>query len=122
MSKKQFAIWEVNGIEYKLKLKTATVSQLEEKLGRSLMAVFNTDGMPPLSIMLTIAHGAMKDWNSNIKRSDVDDLFDQYLDEGGSQLEFFTKTFMDIYKVSGFFTAKQIQEMENNLEKVQEAL
>ena len=78
--------------------------------------------MPPLSIMLTIAHGAMKDWNSNIKRSDVDDLFDQYLDEGGSQLEFFTKTFMDIYKVSGFFTAKQIQEMENNLEKVQEAL
>ena len=46
MSKKPFAIWEVNGIEYKLKLKTATVSQLEEKLGRSLMAVFNTDGMP----------------------------------------------------------------------------
>ncbi len=120
--KKPFAIWEVNGTEYKLKLKTATVGQLEEKLGRSLIAVFGTDGMPPLSVMLTIVHGAMKDWNSNIKRSDVDDLFDQYLDEGGSQLEFFATIFMDIYKVSGFFTMKQIQDMETNQEKIQEAL
>lgn len=120
--KKPFAIWEVSGIEYKLKLKTATVTQLEEKLGRSLMAIFNTDGVPPLSVMLTITHGAMKDWNSNIKRSDVDDLFDQYLDEGGSQLEFFATTFMEIYKVSGFFTASQIQAMESNQEKIQEVL
>lgn len=122
MSKKPFAIWEVNGTEYKLKLKTATVGQLEEKLGHSLIAVFGTNGMPPLSVMLTIVHGAMKDWNSNIKRSDVDDLFDQYLDEGGSQLEFFATIFMDIYKVSGFFTTKQIQDMETNQEKIQEAL
>lgn len=122
MSKKPYAIWEVNETEYKLKLKTATIAQLEEKLGRSLVAVFGTDGMPPLSIMLTIVHGAMKDWNSNLKRKDVDDLFDQYLDEGGSQLEFYATTFMDIYKVSGFFTTKQIQEMEMNQEEIQEAL
>lgn len=122
MARKPFAIWEINGIEYKLKLKTSTVAQLEEKLGRSLMAVFNADGIPPLSVMLTITHGAMKDWNSNIKRSDVDDLFDQYLDEGGSQLGFFATTFMDIYKVSGFFTTSQIQAMENNQEEIQEVL
>lgn len=122
MSKKPYAIWEVNGTEYRLKLKTATITQLEEKLGRSLVAVFGTDGMPPLSVMLTIVHGAMKDWNSNIKRKDVDDLFDQYLDEGGSQLEFYATTFMDVYKVSGFFTTNQIQEMEMNQEKIQEAL
>ena len=122
MARKPFAIWEINGIEYKLKLKTSTVAQLEEKLGRSLMDVFNADGIPPLSVMLTITHGAMKDWNSNIKRSDVDDLFDQYLDEGGSQLGFFATTFMDIYKVSGFFTTSQIQAMENNQEEIQEVL
>ena len=122
MTRKPFAIWEVNGIEYKLKLKTATVGQLEEKLGRSLIAVFGTDGMPPLSVMLTIVHGAMKDWNANVKRSDVDELFDRYLEEGGSQLEFFATIFMDIYKVSGFFTTKQIQDMETNQEKIQEAL
>lgn len=122
MSKKPYAIWEVNETEYKLKLKTATVAQLEEKLGRSLADVICTDGMPPLSIMLTIVHGAMKDWNANLKRKDVDDLFDQYVEEGGSQLEFFATTFMEIYKVSGFFTTKQIQEMEMNQEKIQEAL
>lgn len=120
--KKPFAIWEVDGIEYKLKLKTATVMSLEEKLGRSLIDIFCADGMPPLSAMLMILHGAMKDWNSNIKRSDVNELFDKYLDEGGSQLEFFSTTFMDIYKVSGFFTAKQVQEMENQLENAQEML
>lgn len=120
--KKPFAIWEVDGVEYKLKMKTSTVVQLEEKLGRSLIDIFSTNGMPPLSIMLTILHGAMKDWNSNIKRSDVDDLFDKYLDEGGSQLEFFAKTFMDIYKVSGFFTTKQVQDMESNMKEAQEHL
>ena len=122
MTRKPFAIWEVNGTEYKLKLKTATVGQLEEKLGRSLIAVFGTDGMPPLNVMLTIVHGAMKDWNANIKRSDVDELFDRYLEEGGSQLEFFATIFMDIYKVSGFFTTKQIPDMETNQEKIQEVL
>ncbi|MDU4889773.1 MAG: DUF6096 family protein [Clostridium sp.] len=120
---KQFAIWEVGEEEYKLKLKTSAVCSLEEKLNMSLMDVIGTvRTMPSLSIMLTITHAAMKDWNAGIKRSDVDNIFDKYIEGGGSQLEFFTKVFMDIYKVSGFFSQTAAQKMEEQQEKAQEML
>lgn len=120
---KQFAIWEVDGEEYKLKLKTSTICSLEEKLNISLMDVLGTvNTMPPLSIMLTITHGAMKEWNNGIKRADVDILFDKYVEEGGSQLDFFANVFMDIYKVSGFFTQAAAEKMEAQQEKAKELL
>ena len=122
MARKQFAIWEVDGEEYKLKLKTSTLCDLEEKLGTSLMNVLGNGNMPALKIMLTIIHYAMKDYNSNIKFKDVQNLFDKYVDEGGSQLEFFTKVIMDIYKVSGFFTESQTEMMEEKQEEMKEIL
>ncbi|WP_404989282.1 DUF6096 family protein [Clostridium culturomicium] len=120
---KQFAIWKVGEEEYKLKLATSTIGELEDKLRRGLMDVIaGANTIPPLSIMLTITHGAMKKWNAGIRRSDVDDIFDMYIKEGGSQLEFFTKVFMEIYKVSGFFTKAATEEMDAQQEKVQELL
>jgi hypothetical protein len=123
MARKQFEIWEVDGVEYKLKLKTSTICKLEEKLKTSLMDVLGMSRtMPPLSTMLIITHGAMKDWNSNLKLDDVRDLFDKYCDEGGSQLDFFSKIFMGIYQVSGFFTEAQGEQMEKQMEAAQEAM
>lgn len=123
MARKQFEIWEVDGQEYKLKLKTSTICKLEEKLNMSLMDVLGlARTTPPISTMLLITHGAIKDWNSNVKLDDVKDLFDKYIDEGGSQLEFFSKTFMGIYQVSGFFTESQGQEMEKKMEEAKENL
>lgn len=122
MARKQFAIWEVDGEEYKLKLKTSTLCDLEEKLGTSLMTVLGNGNMPALKIMLTITHYSMKDYNSNIKFKDVQNLFDKYLDEGGNQLEFFSNVVMDIYKVSGFFTEAQTEMMEEKQERAQEIM
>ena len=112
MARKQFGIWQVGEEEYKLKLNTSAVCALEEKLGTSLINVMSEGGMPSLNVMLTITHAAMKDYNANIKRKDVDYIFDKYIELGGSQLDFFGKIFMDIYKVSGFFTEQQSDMME----------
>lgn len=122
MARKQFAIWQVGDEEFKLKLKTSTLCDLEQKLGTSLMNVLDNGNMPALKIMLTITHYAMKDYNANIKFKDVQDIFDKYVDEGGSQLEFFTKVIMDIYKVSGFFTESQTEMMEEKQEEMKEML
>lgn len=122
MARKQFAIWQVGDEEFKLKLKTSTLCDLEEKLGTSLMNVLGNGNMPALKIMLTITHYAIKDYNANIKFKDVQDLFDKYLDGGGSQLEFFTKVLMDVYKVSGFFTEAQAEMVEEKQEKAEEML
>ena len=72
--------------------------------------------------MLTIAHYALKDYNANLKYKDVQDMFDKYVDEGGSQLEFFSDVIMDVYKVSGFFTEAQTEMMEEKQQEVQEKM
>lgn len=117
----QFATWKINDDEeYKLKLKTSAVCEVEKELGTSLLNAINSDGMPSLNVMLTIAHAAMKDWNANIKKKDIFDIFDRYIEAGGSQLEFFSIVIMDIYKVSGFFTEAQAEEMDKAQEKMVE--
>ncbi len=120
MARKQFATLEVDGVEYKLKLKTSRVCKIEEKLGTSLINVLGTGGVPSLNVMLTILHGAMIDFNANVKRTDVDDIFDKYLEEGGSQMDFFSNVIMDIYTVSGFFTEAQEVQMEEKQEEMKD--
>lgn len=122
MARKQFAIWEVAGEEYKLKLKTATLCSLEEKLGTNLMNVISDGGMPSLTVVLNIVHYAMKDYNSNIKYKDVQNLFDKYIEEGGSQAKFFTSVVLDIFKVSGFFSEAQAEKMEEKQLQAEELL
>lgn len=123
MARKQFAIWQIGEEEYKLKLKASAICELEEKLKIGLMDVLGSSRtMPALSLMLTITHAAMKDWNNGLKRKDIDDLFDKYIENGGSQLEFFSSVFMSIYTVSGFFTEAQAETMEENQEKIKEMI
>lgn len=116
--RKAFAYWEVGGQTYKMKLTTPNICRLEEKYKTSLLNVlFNTNGVPPLSIMLTITQAAMLPYHHNIKYADVQALFDKYCEEGGTQMTFMTDIFMEIYKVSGFFTEEQAEEMDMRLEE-----
>ncbi len=123
MARKVFAIWKVGEEEYKLKLTTSSITEVEEKLKVGLMDVLgNARTLPPLKIMLTITHSAMKQFNNSIKEKEVYNIFDKYVEEGGSQLDFFTNVFMEIYKVSGFFTEAQTEQLEEGQEKAQELL
>jgi len=115
-----FAVWTVDGTEYRLKLTTAVICQLEDKFKRNLLNLL--DGVPPLAVMLTITQGAMKNWNHGVKYADVQNLFDKYCEEGGTQLSFMTDVLMEIYKVSGFFSEDQQTEMDRKLEEVKEVL
>ena len=112
-ARKPFQIWEVNEVQYKLKLKTSSIIQLEEKYKTSLINLIQVgENLPPLNIMLDITHSAMKDWNNGIKLKDVYELFDTYCDEGGSQLDFYQNIYIGIFTVSGFFTTSIAKEME----------
>lgn len=116
-----FAYWKINGREYKLKLTTAVICQLEEKFKRNLLELlFSGGGLPPLGIMLTIVQGAMKTWEHGVKYTDVQNLFDAYCENGGTQLTFLTDVIMPVYSVSGFFSETQQEEMSQKLEEVKE--
>lgn len=116
-----FAYWEIGGEEYKLKLTTATVCQLEDRFKCNLMNILS-NGIPPLNIMLSITQCAMKTWRHGIKYEHVQAMFDKYLEEGGTQLSFMTDIIMPIYSVSGFFSEDQQTAMDQKLEEVKEVM
>lgn len=118
--KKKFATWTVGGEEYKLKLPTAAIVSLEEQYGGNLLKLVT--GLPKLKDMIKITHQAMKPYKSEIKESEVYELFDRYIDEGGSQTDFTTDVFFKIYKVSGFFSQRQEEAIDVNQQKQAEMI
>jgi len=120
--RKLFAYWSVGGEEYKLKLSTAGICRLESQWNRSLIDIVSSGSMPPLPAMLTITQEAMKQWHHGIGYSDVQKMYDTYLDEGGSQLKFFSDVIMPVMSVSGFFTKSQSKEMDAKLEEMKDEL
>lgn len=99
---KNFVIWEVDGVEYKLKLKTSRVAQLEKSLGTNLINIFMNGNMPTLTDMLTIVHGAIVDWNNSITRNDINDIYDKYLEEEGDITKLIADVLIPTLQVSGF--------------------
>ena len=122
--RKPFALWEVGGQSYKLKLKTSAIVELESKYKTNLMNIMGSGqgGMPALSVMLDVAHAAMKDWNHGITKNGVMDIFNRYIEEGGSQLSFYMTVYMEIFTVSGFFSVNLSNQMVEALQEAQETM
>ena len=119
--KKPFEIWTVKGVEYKLKLSTSAIIELESKLNSNLLNILN-DGIPSLQIMAMLIHGALKKYNHGISLSDVNDILDDYFDEGGSQLDLLQNVVIPIFNVSGFFTPQMVEAMEHKMKEANEKL
>lgn len=121
--RKPFAYWEVNGQTYKMKLTTPNICRLEDKYKTNLLnLVFNAGNVPPLSIMLTITQAAMVPYHHKVSYADVQNLFDKYLEEGGTQATFVTDVFMEIYKVSGFFTEDQTEDLDQKMKDAKDLI
>lgn len=123
--RKPYAVWNVGGRGYKLKLTTQSIINLEDKLGMNLLNVISStdDGsIPALKVMLLITHQAMQKYEHGIKEMDVIELFDKYQDEGGTQMTFMTDVFFPIYQVSGFFSQAQTESMDKRLENAKEMM
>lgn len=110
-----FHYWTVGGREYRLKLKAATINKLENKYRQNLMNMI--DEIPPLSVMLTIIQAAMEPWEHGLSYPKVQNLYDSWTEEGGNQMDLFTKVIIPTMAVSGFFTPEQadliVEEIQN---------
>lgn len=114
--RRPFCVWNVGGKEYRLKLTTAMICQLENKYKKNLLNCINE--MPPLSTMLTIVQGAMQKYHHGISYSKVQDIYDEYTDEGGNQTDFFTDVVIEVLTVSGFFTDSQTEDVSSKMESL----
>ena len=118
---KPYVIWKVNeDKEFKCKLTSAAVAEIESRYKCNLLQF--VDGTPSLTIMLDVTHKAMKKFNHGIKEKDMYDLFDEYVDNGGSQVTFMTEVFIPIYKVSGFFPKTVVENMDEKLSEATEKM
>jgi hypothetical protein len=87
--------------DYKLRLNTRNVIALEKQLGCNPLAIFgNGDTMPTVTTMVTILHASLQQYNHGITMNDAYDIFDSWLAEGHSTVEF-VSIILDIYKESG---------------------
>lgn len=118
-----FAIWEVGGETYRLKLQTAGVKELEAKYKGSIMELMSFKGMmPPLTVMLDVAHTAMKPWTHKVSAKDMESLYDKYEQEGGDLLSFFTNVYLEVFLVSGFLSKSVAAEMSESLAEMRKEL
>lgn len=113
--RKAFHIWTVDGVDYKMKLKASVISALEDKFGGVNLMLIVSD-LPSLKNMLQIAQAAIAPWHHGVKYADVERLFDKYVEEGGSQMDFYKDHIMGCMNVSGFFTENQSDAMQKALE------
>ena len=115
--RKAFFYWEVNGTSHKLKLQTSMISKLENKYRRNLLNIISDDGIPPLSVMLTILQGALTPWEHGTTYESVEKLYDTWVEkDGGSQSELLSKVVVPTMAVSGFFTPNQADSIMKSLE------
>ena len=118
--RRPFHYWEVRDTTYKLKLTTAAIERLENKYRTNLVNLVGNDGIPPLSVMLTITQQAIVTWHHGVTYQDVKKLYDSWTEAGGNQMDFFTKIIMPTMAVSGFFTEKQAESMMESLQDMDE--
>lgn len=119
--KKPFEIWTVKDVEYKLKLSTEAIIELEKKLNCNLLKILD-GGLPSLQIMAMLIHSALKKYNHGISLSNVNDILDDYFDEGGSQIDLFQNVIIPIFNVSGFFTPTMVEAMEYKMKEADEQM
>lgn len=115
--RKPFCYWTVGSRDYRLKLKAQNIERLENKYKCNIMNLVND--LPPLSVMLTIIQAAMQPWEHGVKYSDIVNLYDKYVEEGGSQVNLYKDVIIQTLAVSGFFTQKMAEEL---LEATEEEL
>lgn len=120
--RRPFHIWTVNGEDHKLKLRTDMIAKLENKYKTNVLNIVSTDGLPPLSVMLTIIQAAISPWEHGISYDKIKTMYDNWCEEGGNQIELLSKVLMPTMVVSGFFTEQQGEAIMKDLQTEDELL
>lgn len=93
--------FEVGNESYKLRLSTRNIVLLEKQLGCNPLSIFgNGETVPTITVMVAVLHASLQQYNHGITMNDAYDIFDKYLDEGHSSIDFIP-VILDIYKASG---------------------
>lgn len=90
--------------DYKLRLNTRAVIALEKIIGCNPLSIFigpnGGERVPEITEMVAILHASLQAYEHGITLNDTYDIFDAYLDDGHTPLDF-VAVIMEVYKVAG---------------------
>jgi hypothetical protein len=99
--------------EYKLRLNTRQTIALEKLLGCNPLGIFKDDGtLPTVEQMVCVLYASLQQLNHGITKEKAMDIFDAYLDDGHTAIEFFA-VIVEIYKASGLIPADTKEQGKN---------
>ena len=101
--------------EYKLRLNTRNVVELEKKLGCNPIMIFGLEGdqIPTVSTMVVILHASLQTYHHGVTLNDAYDIFDAYIEDEHTSVDFI-KVIMEIYKASGIVPKETETDNEKN--------
>lgn len=96
-----YADFTAGGKDYKLRLTTRSIVQLEKQIGCNPLAIFG-DGstMPQITTLVAVLNASLQALHHGITLNDSYDIFDAYLEDGHTLTDFIS-VLVDLYKVSG---------------------
>lgn len=96
-----YTTFTVGNKDYKLRLNTRNIINLEKQLGCNPLAIFGDgDTLPSITTMVQVLYASLQQLNHGISLNDAYDLFDEWLDEGNVATDFLA-IMVEIYKASG---------------------
>lgn len=99
----------VGNKEYKLRLNTRNIVELEKKIGCNPLGIFGKgDTIPTITTMVTVLHFSLQQYNHGISFNDAYDIFDSYLEDGNSATDFIN-VIVEIYKASGIINESLVE-------------
>lgn len=106
--------FEVGNESYKLRLNTRSIVLLEKQLGCNPLSIFgNGETVPTITVMVSVLHAALQQYNHGINLNDAYDIFDKYLEEGHSSIDFLP-VILDVYRASGIIPKDNNNKTEKN--------
>lgn len=99
--------------DYKLRLNTRETVTLEKQLGCNPLMIFGDgEDIPTVTAMVSILYASLKQLNHGISLNDTYDIFDAYLADGHTAVDFIN-VILEVYKASGIIRDEGIEAEKN---------
>lgn len=110
----RYTEFKVGDKEYKLRLSTNEIVNIEKKIGSNVLKIFmDKDNIPTMEQLMLVLHGALQKFHHNITLKDVYDIYDEYVDNGGT-FEGLIEIILDVFEVAGFFKEEDLKKAKSN--------
>ena len=97
------------GKEYKLRLTTRSIVQLEKQIGRIPLMIFgNGEEIPTITNMVNVLYFSLQSLQNGITLNDAYDIYDTYIADGHTTTDFI-KVIIDIYRASGIIPTEEAE-------------